>query len=113
MYSRFVIHDSRFPRIARLRCKARIVDRHAYGQVIQALPRVSLQAEHLVHRVVVVAADTGGADAIRLRRQIEHLADETTLPEQPAIERRAMLAQRILEARDHPEAEEAIPGDVL
>ena len=71
------------------------------------------ETEQIVHRVVVVAADSCCAAAGRFGLEIQHLADEATLPEQPAVKPLAVLAQRLLEARDHAEAKKALFGDAL
>src|SRR6185503_17312142 len=44
---------------------------------------------------------------------IQDLSDHPRFPEQPAIEPLAVLAKRLLEARQHAQAEKAVAGDVL
>ncbi len=101
------------PVVARRRLEPRVLDRLADAEVVQALPRVPGQAERLVHRVVVEAADAGAAHPGGLGLEIEHLPDQPALPEQPPVHPVAVRGQQRLEARQHAEAEEAVAGDVL
>ena len=83
------------PRVARLRRQPRVLDRDADREVIQALERVTGEPEHLVHRIVVEAADAGGARAGGFGLEIQHLADDAGFPEQVAVERRAEFVCRL------------------
>src|SRR5438093_13393436 len=78
----------RIPWVPRLCREPRVCDRHADGEVIQALERVTRETEDVVHRIVVEAADSGAARAGGLGFQIQHLSHHARLPEQMAIERR-------------------------
>src|SRR3954470_844782 len=96
--------------VSALRRQARVLDGHAHREVIQRLPRVPGQPEHLVHRIVIEAADARAAGAGGFGLEVQHLTDEATFPEQPAIEPVAVRTQRGFEPREHPETEEPIAG---
>ena len=72
--------------VRRQRGQARIVDRAADREVIERLERKVLEPEHLMHRVVEVAADARGPHACRLGFEIQDLPDQPGFPEQPSIE---------------------------
>src|SRR5437660_136302 len=99
--------------IRRQRGEARIVDIAADREVIDRLERQVPEAEHLVHRVVVEAADARGAHAGGLRLQIEHLADGARFPVKAAVEPGARLDEPLAVFGDHAERERAVAGDVL
>jgi hypothetical protein len=81
--------------------------------MIQALPAMSGQPEQLVYRIIVITPNTGRARTGRFGLEIQHLSDETTLPEQPPIKPLASFAQRLFEPRNHRETKKAILGNVL
>src|SRR5207249_2767283 len=98
----------RLPRVPRLGGEPRVLDRHADRKVIQALKRMPAEPEHLVHRVVVEAADAGAACAGGFGGKIQPLADHACLPEQVAVEGRTELLQAGVELGNHAETEESV-----
>ena len=66
-----------------------------------------------MHRVVVEAADAGAANAGGFSLEIEHLPDQSALPEEPPVHPIAVCGQQRLETGQHAKAEEALAGDVL
>src|SRR5688500_607541 len=93
--------------------ESRVVHRAADGEVVERLELEVPQAEHLVHRVVEEAADAGRAHAGGFGFEVEHLSEESGLPEEAAVERRPVLDQRRLVLGEHAEREGAVAGDVL
>ena len=81
--------------------------------MIERLKACVAEAHDLVNRVVEEAADPRGAHTRRFGFQIQHLSDQPCLPEEPAIEPRAVLAQPGFEFRDHSQGKGALAGDVL
>src|SRR6478609_3292282 len=68
-------------RIRRQRREPRIVHRRADREVVQALPRLVVQAGEVVHLVVEVAADAGRAQSRGLGFEVEHLSQHAALAE--------------------------------
>src|SRR5262249_49389430 len=101
------------PVVSRLGRQTRVLHPRADGEVIQALKRVTREAEHVVDGIVVEAPDAGAARAGGLRFEIQHLADDARFPEEMAIERRAELVEARVEVRDHAEAEISVARDLL
>src|SRR5207249_3188611 len=91
------------PRITRLGRQARVLDRNPDREVIQRLERVIGQAEDLVDRIVVKAADAGAARAGGFGGEVQHLTDNPRFPEQVTIERRAERVEARVELGDHPQ----------
>src|SRR5207247_10509951 len=81
--------------------------------MVQRLKRSMVEAEHLVNRVIKKAADAGGAHARRFGFEVEHLADESRLPKQPAVKPRPMPVQRRLQFGNHAQGERTVAGNVL
>src|SRR5919108_3456199 len=87
--------------IWRQRREARIVDVAADREVIDGLEREVGEAVDVVHRVVVEAADAGGAPPRRLRLEVEHLADRARFPVEAPIKPWAVGDQGVLIFGDH------------
>src|SRR3954468_5248473 len=104
---------ARLPSVARLGGEPPVFDRCADGEVIQALECMTAQAEDVVHRVVVEAADAGAAHTGGLRGKIQRLSDEPRLPEQMAVEAGPERVQAGVEVGNHRDAEVTVTGDVL
>src|SRR5262245_20446029 len=93
------------PWVARLGHQTRVLHRDADREVIKTLKGMSAETEHVVHGIVVEAADAGRPGARRFGCQVERLPHDTALPKQVAIERGAELVEAGVERRDHPQAE--------
>src|SRR2546422_9883988 len=83
------------------------------GEMVQRLKRSMVEAEHLVNGIIKKAADAGGAPARRFGFEVEHLADESRLPKQPAVKPRPMPVQRCLQFGNHAQGERTVAGNVL
>src|ERR687888_456309 len=99
--------------IWRQRREAWIVDVAADREVIDGLEGEAGKPEHLVHRIVIEAADARGAHERRLGLEVEHLADRARLPVEAPIKPWAVGDQRALVLGDHAQRERAVACDVL
>src|SRR5439155_60964 len=100
-------------RIRRYCLQALVLDGCAHAEVIEALELVAFQPEEIVAGVVEVEADAGGANAGGLRLKVQHLAENTRLPEKPAIPPGAVGLDAVGELGDHAKTEDAGGGDLL
>src|ERR1019366_3555905 len=75
-----------FPRVVRRqRGKASVLDWATHSEMVEALPIARRDAEHLVNRIIEVAADPGRTNARLLRLEVQHLAHESGLPEEISV----------------------------
>src|ERR1039458_7159204 len=81
--------------------------------MVEALPIARRDAEHLVNRIIEVAADPGRTNARLFRLKVQHLAHETGLPEEISVEAGAVGNKAVHVFGDHPKAEGPVPRDVL
>src|ERR1022692_1110637 len=81
--------------------------------MVEALPIARRDAEHLVNRIIEVAADPGRTNARLFRLEVQHLAHETGLPEEISVEAGAVGNKAVHVFGDHPKAEGPVPRDVL
>src|SRR6266568_9649867 len=103
-----------FPRVVRRQGgKASVLDWATHSEVVQALPVARTDAEHLVNRIIEVAADPGRTNARLFRLEVQHLAHETGLPEEISVEAGAIGNKAVHVFGDHPKAEGPVPRDVL
>src|SRR5665213_762094 len=103
-----------FPQVVRRhRGQASVFDWSTHSEMVEGLPIARRDAEHLVNRIIEVAADPGRTNARLLRLEVQHLAHETGLPEEISIEAGAIHNQTIHVFGNHPKAEGAVPGHVL
>src|SRR5665213_391333 len=103
-----------FPQVVRRQGgKASVLDWATHSEVVEALPIARRDAEHLVNRIIEVAADPGRTNARLFRLEVQHLAHESGLPEEIPIKARAIVNQTIHVFGNHPKAEGAVPGNVL
>src|SRR6186713_2097412 len=93
--------------------QARVLDRAAEREVVEAPEPFRADPEDLVDGLVEVAPDAGRADPERFRLEVQDLADRPALPEQAAVRPRAAARDLGLELGDHPEARAAVRGDLL
>src|SRR5664280_3257892 len=93
--------------------KASVLDWATHSEVVEALPIARRDAEHLVNRIIEVAADPGRTNARLFRLEIQHLADEAGLPEEISVEAGAIDNQTVHVFGDHPKAEGPVPRDLL
>src|SRR5580765_701976 len=91
--------------------QSQILDRTADGEVVEALPIVTVQTERSMQHIIEVTTNAGTANSRSLGRQIQGLADHSRFPEQFAISRRAAPPQDRLEPRQHPKAESTVGGN--
>src|SRR5438046_893852 len=78
------------------------LDGATHREVVEALPVVRRDAEHLVNGIIEVAADPGRTNARLFSFEVQHLAYETGLPEEISIERSAVGNQAVDIVGDHP-----------
>ena len=81
--------------------------------MVQALELIAFQPQHVVNRIVEVAANAGRTETGSLSFEIQHLPHHPGFPEKIAIEPTPMLLDRFSKLRDHAEAEETISSNVL
>src|ERR1700674_831386 len=99
--------------VRRQRGKASVLDWATHSEMIEALPIARRDAEHLVNRIIEVAADSGRTNAGLFRLEVQHLADEARTPEEISVEAGAIDNQTFLVFGDHPKAEGPVPRNVL
>src|SRR5262245_14592035 len=90
-----------------------VVARPTHREVVEALDRHTPQSEHAMGGIIEVAADARGAHTGGLGLEVQHLTDQTRLPEQAAVEPGSQLDQRSGELGEHRDAERAVAGDLL
>src|ERR1035441_4621739 len=106
--------SSCFPQaIRRQRGQASVLDWATHSEMVEALPIARRDAEHLVNRIIEVAADPGRTNARLLRLEVQDLAHESGLPEQTSVEAGAIDNQTVHVFGDHPKAVGPVPRDVL
>ena len=99
--------------VRRQRGKASVLDWATHSEMVEALPIARRDAEHLVNRIIEVAADPGRTNARLLRFEVQHLAHESGLPEEISVEAGAIDNQTVHVLGDHPKAEGPVPCNVL
>src|SRR5450631_183479 len=98
------------PRVVRRqRGKASVLDWATHCEMVEALPVARRDAEHLVNRIIEVAADSGRTNARLLRLEVQHLTYEAGLPEEISVEAGAIDNQTLHVLGNHPKAEGPIP----
>src|SRR5438046_4941 len=98
--------SSCFPQVVRRqRGKAVVFDWATNREMVEALPITRRDAEHLVNRIIEVAADPGRTNARLFRLKVQHLAHETGLPEKISVEAGAIGNKAVHVVGYHPEAE--------
>src|ERR1700692_3894357 len=98
--------SSCFPQVVRRPPgKASILNWATHSEMIEALPIARRDAEHLVNRIIEVAADPGRTNAGLFRLEFKHLAHEAGLPEEISVEAGAIDNQTVHVFGDHPKAE--------
>src|SRR3970040_1720962 len=90
-----------------------VLDWATHREVVEALPVARGDPEHVVNGIVEVAADAGQTNARLFSLEVQHLADETGLPEDIPVERGAIGNQAVPVVGDHGQAEGPIARDVL
>src|SRR5882724_2294954 len=99
--------------VRRQRGKASVLDWAPHREMVEALPIARRDAEHLVNRIIEVAADPGRTNARLFRLEVQHLAHETGLPEEISVEAGAIGNKAVHVVGDHPKAEGPVPRDIL
>src|SRR5262249_13908942 len=99
--------------IGRMGLQTRIFDWSTHREVVKDLITISGQPEGLVREVVEEATDAGAADAARFRFEIQHLADDTGLPIQAAVEPPTGLLDRGVRVGDVRVGYNSVGGDFL
>src|ERR1035437_619992 len=106
--------SSCFPQVVRRqRGKASVLNWATHSEVVEALPIARRDAEHLVNRIIEVAADPGRTNARLFRLEVQHLTYEAGLPEEISVEAGAIDNQTVHVLGNHPKAEGPITRDVL
>jgi hypothetical protein len=90
-----------------------IFDRTAYCKVIETLELKVFNAKETVKGIVEVAANSRAADACGLRLEVQNLAEQTRLPEEPAIPSRSLRTDSGGKLRKHPKAKRTRGCDLL
>src|ERR1022692_1114273 len=105
---------SSFLQVVRRQCgKASVLDWATHSEMVEALPIARRDSEHLVNRIIEVAADPGRTNTRLFRLEVQHLAHETGLPEEISVEAGATGNKAVHVFGDHPKAEGPVPRDVL
>src|ERR1039458_8081904 len=79
--------SSCFPQVIRRQGgKASVLDWATHSEMVEALPIARRDAEHLVNRIIEVAADPGRTNARLFRLEVQHLAHEPGLPKEISVE---------------------------
>src|SRR6266700_1980135 len=103
-----------FPKVVSgQRGKTSVLDWATHSEMVEALPSARRDAEHLVNRIIEVAADPGRTNARLFRLEVQHLTYEAGLPEEISVEAGAIDNQTVHVLGNHPKAESPIPRDVL
>src|ERR1017187_6720829 len=84
-----------FQVVRRQRGKASVLDWATHSEMVEALPIARRDAEHLVNRIIEVAADPGRPNSRLFRLEVQHLANEAGLPEEISVEARAIDNQTV------------------
>src|ERR1035438_5534092 len=106
--------SSCFPQaVRRQRGQASVLDWATHSEMVEALPIARRDAEHLVNRIIEVAADPGRTNPRLFRFKVQYLAHEAGLPEEISVETGAIHNQTVHVFGDHPKAEGPVPRDVL
>src|ERR1700722_19100021 len=90
-----------------------VIDWATHREMVEALPFARRNAERLVDRIVEIAAHARRTNTCLFGLKVQHLSNQTRLPEQIPIESGAEGNQAVLKVGDHPQAEGAVPGYVL
>src|SRR5262249_54408002 len=101
------------PPVRRQGCEPSVLDWAAYREVVETLPITRSNAERLGDGIVEVAAHASRTNARLFGLKVQHLAEETGLPEQIPVESGTERNQAVRVVGDHPQAEGTIPSDVL
>src|SRR5580693_10563016 len=99
--------------VRRQRGQASVLDWATHSEMVEALPIARRDAEHLVNRIIEVAADPGRTNARLFRLEVQHLAHKTGLPEEISVEAGAIGNKAVHVVGDHPKAEGPVRRDVL
>src|ERR1035441_8045960 len=99
--------------VRRQRGKASVLDWATHSEMVEALPIARRDAEHLVNRIIEVAADPGRTNARLFRLEVQHLTHKSGLPEEISVKAGTIDNQTVHVFGDHPKAEGPIPRDVL
>src|SRR5260370_25755907 len=91
--------------VRRQRGKASVLDWATHSEMVEALPIARRDAEHLVNRIIEVAADPGRTNARLFRLEVQHLAHDAGLPEEISIEAGAIDNQTVDKFGDPPKHE--------
>src|ERR1035437_9163874 len=106
--------SSCFPQAVRTRRgQASVLDWATNSEMVEALPIARRDAEHLVNRIIEVAADSGRPNTRLFRLEVKHLAHESGLPEEISVEAGSIDNQTVHAFGDHPKAEGPVPRLVL
>src|ERR1019366_6092670 len=106
--------SSCFPQaIRRQRGQASVLDWATHSEMVEALPIARRDAEPLVNRIIEVAADPGRTNPRLFRLEVQHLTYEAGLPEEISVEAGAIDNQTVHVLGNHPEAEGAVPRNIL
>ena len=68
--------------------------------MVETLEFIVPEAEHVMHRIVEKAADTGGTDPVGFGLQIKHLSDHAAFPEKVPVKKRRFF-NGCMKFRDH------------
>src|SRR5258708_20337481 len=82
-----------------------VLDGAPHREVVKALPVARSDAEHIVNGVIEVAADPRRANPRLFSFEVQHLADETGLPEEISIEPTPVGPQPAHVISPHPRAQ--------
>src|SRR5690242_18806310 len=110
---RYLTQRSVIEAIRRQGGQARIFHRAAGRKVVERLKRHLAESHELMDRVIEKTTDSRRAHSCSLRFQIEHLPDQSCLPEQPAVEPWSVQLQARFEFCDHAQGKRAVGSDVL
>src|ERR1035437_835900 len=103
-----------FPQaVRRQRGQASVLDWATHSEMVEALPIARRDAEHLVNRIIEVAADPGRTNARLFHLEVQDLAHESGLPEEISVKAGTIHNQTVHVFGDHPKAEGPVPRNVL
>src|SRR5664280_2043370 len=106
--------SSCFPQaVRRQRGQASVLDWATHSEMVEALPIARRDAEHLVNRIIEVAADPGRTNARLFRLEVQHLTHKSGLPDEISVKAGTIDNQTVHVFGDHPKAEGPIPRAVL
>jgi hypothetical protein len=99
--------------VRRQRGKPSVLDWTTHREMVKALPIARRDSEHLVNRIIEVAANPGCTNSRIFRLEVQYLPHKTGFPEEIAVKAGTVGDKAVQVVCQHCKAERPVPRNIL